>query len=166
MVKIGVISDTHLSDPREGFRLMERLAKSQLSGVDMVLHAGDIVDPLILDAFAGIPIFAVQGNMDPPTLELPMKRLVQVGSIRIGLIHGWGAKRNLEQRIAGAFYEDMPDCLVYGHSHMPVCHKRDGVLFFNPGSPTEKREAPYPSVGILNISGKEVSGEIIRLEQD
>ena len=54
------------------------------------------------------------------------------------------------------------DVIVFGHSHSPVNELRDGILFFNPGSPTDKIFAKYNSYGILTIN-KEIKGEIIRL---
>jgi hypothetical protein len=163
MVKIGVLSDTHLTDLRQGFQFLEKLAEEYLADVDMILHAGDLVEPLLLEAFGDVPVFAVRGNMDPPSANLPARRIVRAGSARIGLIHGWGPVGNLEERVAGEFFPDMPDCLVYGHSHLPVCHQKEGVLFFNPGSPTEKRQAPFRSIGILEVDQK-IHGRIIRLD--
>ncbi len=163
MIRIGVISDTHIAEPGQGLRFMESLRTRIFSTVDMILHAGDIVDPEILFAFPDIPVHAVRGNMDSPLTDLPVKRVLRVGGFCIGLIHGWGTPANLEQRLAREFADEPLDCLVYGHSHMPVCHRREGVLFFNPGSPTQNRQAPWPSVGMLELAAS-IGGRIIRLD--
>ena len=59
-------------------------------------------------------------------------------------------------------FEDV-DVIVFGHSHTPLNEVEEGVLFFNPGSPTDKVFAPYNSIGILHVD-KKIKGEIIRLE--
>jgi putative phosphoesterase len=163
MTRIGVISDTHIVEPGQGLRFMESLRTRIFSEADMILHAGDIVNPEILCAFFDIPVHAVRGNMDSSLCDFPVKRVLGIGGFRIGLIHGWGAPSGLEQRLVREFTDEKLDCLVYGHSHMPACHRRDGVLFFNPGSPTQKRHAPWPSVGMLELSAS-IDGRIIRLE--
>ncbi len=162
MIKIGVLSDTHIAEPGQGLRFMESLRTRILSAADVILHAGDIVEPEILYAFFDIPVHAVRGNMDSPLTGLPVKCVLRIGGFRIGLIHGWGAQAGLEQRLAREFADESLDCLVYGHSHMPVCHRREGMLFFNPGSPTQNRQAPWPSVGMLELSAS-IDGRIIRL---
>jgi hypothetical protein len=127
----------------------------------MILHAGDFTGPDVYDflsSLAGGNVFAVCGNMDPPELAkvLPAKRIIDAAEVKIGLIHGWGAPHDLEERIERSFAGDDLDCLVYGHSHNPANHRRHGMLFFNPGSANA-------SIGYLHISGKEVRGEIVRL---
>jgi putative phosphoesterase len=163
MTRIGVISDTHIAETAQGLRFMESLRTRFFPEADMVLHAGDIVEPEILCAFHDIPVHAVRGNMDSPLIDLPVKRVFSIEGFRIGLIHGWGAPTGLEQRLGREFADEKLDCLVYGHSHMPVCHRREGVLFFNPGSPTRNRRPPWPSVGMLEISDS-IDGRIIRLD--
>lgn len=149
-MRIGVLSDTHLCGPEEPLAatILEKLA-----GVDIILHAGDIVHPSVIDLLETIaPVHAVRGNMDLPALQdtLPVIRIVEAGPFRIGLIHGWGPPEGMEERIRGEF--DGVHCIVYGHSHYPVCHMKDGILFFNPGSSTDRRWAPYCSIGFLDVS--------------
>jgi len=159
-MKIGVISDTHLtaSDDR-----LEKIVGDHFQDVDVILHAGDIVDLEVLDAFGDRKVYAVSGNMDPdPVRQLfPEKRVLKIEGRRIGLIHGWGSPNGLEEKILQEF-EDVA-CIVYGHTHRAVNEMRDGVLFFNPGSPTDRRFAKHNSVGILEI-GEEIVGTIIDLD--
>jgi hypothetical protein len=162
MIRIGVLSDTHFQDPGTGFAFLHDLLDGCFRGVDAILHAGDIVNPEVLLAFAGRTVHAVRGNMDPPVRGIPVRKVVEAGGFRIGLIHGWGSPEKLEERILREFQGECLDCLVYGHSHQPVCHQRDGILFFNPGSPTDRRRAPYHSVGILQVSDR-IEGRIIRV---
>lgn len=160
MMKIGVLSDTHLHNPDDE---LPAAVIEMFRGVDMVLHAGDITHPSVIDFLQTIaPTHAVLGNMDDVHLlgTLPLKKVVEAGSFRIGLIHGWGAPDGLEERVEKEF--DDVHCIVYGHTHYPACHYRNGILFLNPGSPTDRRWAPYCSIGILHISDT-LQGRIVRL---
>ncbi|MFH0813468.1 MAG: metallophosphoesterase family protein [Pseudomonadota bacterium] len=158
-MKIGVISDTHLRDYSPE---LKRTVDTYFHDVDMILHAGDIVDMNVLDVFLPKQVEAVAGNMDPFTVtkHLPEKKVIKVGHYKIGLIHGWGAPIGLEDRIRKKF-KDI-DCLVYGHTHYPVNRIIDGVLFFNPGSPTDRRFIKKNTLGILEINDK-ITGKIINL---
>ncbi|MBW2504892.1 MAG: metallophosphoesterase [Deltaproteobacteria bacterium] len=164
IIRVGVISDSHLRDTAESILLLEGLIESYLQPIDVLLHAGDLIAPGLLDHFEGFPVYAVRGNMDPATTDLPYKRIVQIGPVRIGLIHGWGPAGGLEQAVLNEFSDNRLDCLVYGHTHRPVCHHKGGLLFFNPGSPTDKRGMKYHTVGLLEIAGTEIRGKIIQID--
>lgn len=162
-LRIGVLSDTHLPDTGDARAFLLDLVESVLAPVDLILHAGDLVAPDLLSVFDAYPFHAVRGNMDPVTAGVPLKKVINVGGLTIGMIHGWGPPRGLEDRIYADFSSVSLDCLVYGHSHRPACHQRDGVLFFNPGSAMDKRCMGYHSVGLLEI-GDDIQGTIIRLD--
>ncbi len=162
-VRIGVLSDTHLPDSVDAHAFLDNLVENVLAPVDMILHAGDLVAPELLDAFADYPVHAVRGNMDPPIKGVPIKKVINVGGFTIGLIHGWGPPEGIEERAYAEFSSTSLDCLVYGHSHQPACHHDDGVLFFNPGSATDRRSMEYYSVGLLEIDS-DIRGTIIRLD--
>ena len=157
---LGVISDTHISGtekeiPAEVYQIFKQ--------VDLILHAGDLVDLITLDLLNVLaPVRAVAGNMDLPETKgvLPAKQEIEVGPFRLGLIHGWGAPTGIRKRIIRSF--TTIDCCVYGHTHAPYNQVEDGVLFFNPGSATDTVFAPYRSIGLLKI-GDSIEGEIIRL---
>lgn len=159
MTRIGVISDTHLAGSNERLKL---IAQRFFSDVDLVLHAGDLVDISVLDAFCGKKVKAVCGNMDPPSVVkvLPETLVLELDGFKIGLMHGWGRPFNLEDKLLKALGK--VDCLVYGHTHRHANSERDGVLFFNPGSAADKRFCNVNSVGIIEIDGK-VTGKIIEL---
>ncbi|NIY15820.1 MAG: hypothetical protein GWM98_13445, partial [Nitrospinaceae bacterium] len=91
---------------------------------------------------------AVRGNMDPFVQGVPVKRVIEFAGHRIGLIHGWGPPEGLENRLLKEFCGENLDALVYGHSHYPANHECNGMLFFNPGSVTDKRRADHCSVGV------------------
>lgn len=160
-MKIGVLSDTHVTSAAE----IPAEAIESIRGVDMILHAGDIVALSVIDELRTIAdVHAVCGNMDPTVTrqELPSKTTIQAGGRRIGLVHGSGAPLGLHQRVRVLF--DDVDAIVFGHSHRPMSEMVDGVLMFNPGSPTDVRFAPYRSLGILNIEGDKILGAIVRLD--
>jgi len=160
IMKVGVISDTHLDVPDSS---LEKIVEDYFHDVDLVLHAGDMVELNVLDVFKGKEVYAVVGNMDRDSVreKFPVKRILEFEGRRIGLIHGWGSPFGLEEKIMLEF--DEVDCIVYGHTHRAMNEVRDGILLFNPGSPTDQRFAEHNSVGILDI-GAEISGSIIEFD--
>jgi len=156
-MKIGVISDTHFSQSSPD---LEELVKGPFKDVEMILHAGDITELAVLEAFAGKNVFAVCGNMDSPAVrkQLPTRRVLETGKFKIGLIHGWGGPGGIEGRIAREF--EGVDCIVYGHTHTPTQVKdRQGVFFFNPGAFGGGWAPGSRSVGVLELGGQ-ISGQI------
>ena len=158
-MKIGVISDTHLDNFSE--HLGERILK-HFKGVDMILHAGDVVELSVLDFFADKEVKLVAGNMDSWEIKqsAPIKQVIQIEGYKLGLIHGWGSPVGIEDRILKEF--DDIDILVYGHTHNAASFTKSGVQFFNPGSPTDKRFTTKNTIGILNI-GNQISSQIITI---
>jgi uncharacterized protein len=152
---IGVVSDTHL--PRFGKTLPVPLLRGlKKAGVQAIVHCGDLTEALALDLLHELaPVFAVAGNNDSKPLQrlLPKLRLLEVGSVRIGVVHGHaGRGRTTMDRAFNAFAEERVDAVLFGHSHIPFRFRRHGVLLFNPGSPTDKRMNPAYTYGILRIS--------------
>ena len=162
--RIGVVSDTHV--PLRA-RCLPPDVLSRLDGVDLILHAGDLVDESVLvDLQALAPVVAVAGNMDPPHLHerLGRRKLLQLGSLQIGLIHGDGMRRATRQRAEEAFREYQPQAVIFGHSHQPLCDYSGNMLMFNPGSCVDPRWAGRPSYGILEVDRSDgVFGEIFYL---
>ncbi|MCJ7664051.1 MAG: metallophosphoesterase [Desulfobacterales bacterium] len=160
---IGVLSDTHLDNLTEGFM---SLAEDRFSDCDMVVHAGDFTSPAVycyLNKVTAGNLVAVYGNMDPPELRrlLPERIIFKKLGIKIGVTHGWGGPQDLEAKIVKLFQDDGVRCIIYGHSHSGVNHNVDNVLFFNPGSPTDKYHAKITSIGYISIRDNEISGEIV-----
>lgn len=163
MTRIGVISDTHLADTGDSLAFLLKIAEDHFQGAELILHAGDIVAPSVLAAFTPLPVFAVRGNMDPATPDIPIKRIIEVNGCRIGLMHGWGPPESLLERVQGEFHDMRLNALVFGHSHVPMCEWSDGMLLFNPGSATDRRGMPFASVGVLEIDNGVMSGRIVAL---
>ncbi len=160
-IRIGVLSDTHIPGRA---RTLPPVVFAGLQGVDMLLHAGDITRLDVLGELAAIaPVQAVHGNMDPLLVrqQLPHKLVVQVGSHRIGLIHGDGTGLSTPERVYRIFSKEQVDAAVFGHSHQPYNERRQGLLLFNPGSPTDRRFCPQFSYGILTITENGITGEIV-----
>ncbi len=161
-MKIGVLSDTHLHRVTPDFR---KLCQNRLGDVDLILHAGDMVELEVYDFLASLKprVEAVQGNMDEGKLRgrLPMKKVLNLEGLRIGLIHGWGPAAGLEERLRPEFEEI--DCLVFGHSHKAAHYRQGGILFFNPGSASGKGFWGKPTLGYLHLKDSKIEAEIVEL---
>jgi len=159
-MRVGVLSDTHVPTVA---RFLPAVIFDIFKGVDLILHAGDILDMSVLDELRAIaPVEAVAGNMDDSEahLKLPQKKIIPLGIFKAGLIHG-KYKIDIQREMIRKEFDDV-DLIVYGHSHTPFWGKVNGVFFLNPGSPTDKRYAPYNSVAVLE-AGEELKAEIIRI---
>lgn len=161
-MRIGVISDTHI--PRACPNLPPKIVEA-FKSVDMILHAGDLVEIKVLrDLEKLAKTVAVYGNMDDAEArrQLRDREIIKAGGFTIGLIHGCGPTINIIDRVQKEFPEKV-DVIVFGHSHTPVNVVKNGTLFFNPGSPTDKIFAKFNSYGILTVAN-EIKGEIIRID--
>ena len=108
-------------------------------------------------------VIAVAGNMDNPEVKskYPVKELFKVGVFKVGLMHGYGAPGNLISVLEDAFKLDAPDLIIFGHSHKAFNERVNGVLFFNPGSATDK-VAEDNSYGIIEITDR-INGRLIKI---
>ncbi|MCM8760644.1 MAG: metallophosphatase family protein [Candidatus Omnitrophica bacterium] len=160
-MRILVLSDTHI--PRVAEDLPAVIYKD-IKSMDMLIHAGDFVD---YDFFAKLKklkkLYAVAGNMDCAELRrsLNSKEVISVGKFKIGLIHGYGAPRDIMETVRSEF--GSVDAIVFGHSHVAVNITKEGVLFFNPGSPTDTIFTDTNSYGILEVTDKKIEGKILTL---
>lgn len=161
MLRIAIVSDTHA--PRF-WKAMPPAVAAQLEDVDVILHAGDVCVPSVLDELAAhAPVHVVRGNNDGPdvaawgattTLEL------ELDGVRIAMIHDSGAKQGRAARMRRLFPD--ADLVVFGHSHIPWDTEDAGQRLFNPGSPTDKRRQPRGTMGRLVVdAGRIVSLEIV-----
>ncbi|CAN5837094.1 metallophosphoesterase [soil metagenome] len=164
MTRELVLADTHIG-PRSSRRLPD-VVSEELGRADVVLHAGDVLVPDLLDELGGFAtVHAVLGNNDDGVLagRLPETRVVDLGGVAVGLIHDSGPTKGREGRLRRRF----PDAavVVFGHSHQPVdTLGNDGQRLFNPGSPTERRRAPSRTYGILEArAGRLIRHQIIDL---
>lgn len=79
------------------------------------------------------------------------KRIIVLNNYNFGIFHGHGSKGKTRERALECFRNDRVDCIIFGHSHNPVCAYEGRILLFNPGSPTDKRKNQYYSFGLLEI---------------
>lgn len=156
MTAIGVVSDTHFSSPSQTLPAAVQDGFIQ-AGVEMILHAGDIVNPdTLLNMEMIAPVLAVRGNIfDRHDDRLaPLKRIITVEDCTIGMVHVFHPPPE-------TVFGQKVDCVVFGHTHRPENKVRQGVLHFNPGSPTQRRRERAHSYGILSVEGKKIKGKII-----
>ena len=154
-----VLADTHI--PRRAKSLPEGLVP-HLNKADLVLHAGDLMDPALLHELAAFaPVRAVRGNLDPPDADLPETQEFEFGGARIAILHDSGRREGRRKRLLRRF----PDArvVIFGHSHIPFLEDEDGLLLLNPGSPTDKRRQPRHTFALLCIEEGSVRAEIVAL---
>ena len=136
---VGLISDTH--------GLLRPQALSALEGSDLIIHAGDVGAPQILETLKTLaPVFAVRGNVDtdPWALALPETEVVEMDRATLYVLHDVHA---LDLNPAAAGFQ----IVVSGHSHKPSRTERGGVLFLNPGSAGPRRFDLPVTVGLLRL---------------
>lgn len=159
-MRIVVVSDTHSEKiPKP---LLEDIKKS-----DLVIHVGDFVDIGVLNMLKALKdVRAVYGNMDGLELRhvLPRQEIFQCENVRIGLIHGEGSPDGIVPRVMEHFQGEDLQAIVFGHTHEAMNETIGGVLFFNPGSPTDTVRAAFRSYGILEVNGSEIKGKIVKLK--
>jgi putative phosphoesterase len=151
---IGVISDTH--------GLLRDEAIESLQGSELILHAGDVGDPRILDRLRVIaPTIAVRGNVDSGAWarSLPLTEVVEAGSLHLYMLHEV-SRLDLDPKAAGFA------AVIYGHTHRPAADDRDGVLYLNPGSAGPRRFSLPITVARLKVDGARLTQEIVELQVD
>jgi putative phosphoesterase len=149
---VGVISDTH--------GLVRPEAVAALRGSDLIIHAGDVGRPEVIEELAAIaPTFVVRGNIDQASWAagLPMTQTVDVGRLRVFVLHEI-AQLDLDPAAAGIA------AVVFGHSHQPLIETRAGVLFLNPGSAGPRRFNLPVTVARATVAGERVRAEIVELQ--
>lgn len=150
--QIGVIADTH--------GLLRPEAVQNLKGSSLIIHAGDIGKPEILEALQEIaPVIAVRGNVDkgPWAQALPASQVVEVGQHWLYVIHDLG-DLDLQPGTAGF------GAVIFGHSHQPSLETRNGVLYLNPGSAGPRRFRLPVSLALIELQGKLLRPQLIELQ--
>ncbi len=140
VTSVGLISDTH--------GLLREEALAALRGSQLIIHAGDVGKPEILDALAQLaPVVAVRGNIDRGAWasELPATAIVEAGPATIFVLHDL-QELDLDPAAAGI------QIVVSGHSHQPGRTERSGVLYINPGSAGPRRFKLPVTVARLDLA--------------
>jgi uncharacterized protein len=162
-LRVVVTGDTHLGPRRRGPLPPALLAAC--AEADRILHTGDVVDVGLLDELAALaPLDGVAGNCDGWDVadRVPVEQTVEIGGVLVALLHDPGPVRDRRERLRARFPQARAVC--FGHTHLPACDDRDGLLLLNPGSPTERRRAPWHSYAELTIGpGAALEARIVRL---
>ena len=149
---VGVISDTH--------GLLRPEVFAPLKGAELIIHAGDIGPPEIIEALETLaPVHVVRGNCDHGTWanNLPKTHVSSFDGVNVYVIHDIG-RLNVDPRGAGFA------AVIYGHSHEPRIEDRNGVLFLNPGSAGPRRFSLPVSVARLRVGTEGLEAEIVELD--
>lgn len=158
-MKIAVISDTH------GYVKQCIDALKKIDEISLIIHLGDYTkDVIAIRNVFDTSIVNVKGNCDPFDLETPDDTVIEVRGKKIFLTHGdlYRVKYGLNDIYYKA-KELNVDVVLFGHSHTSTMVEHDGILFFNPGSPSLPRAGTSKSIGLLYIEDNNVKGEIVNL---
>lgn len=159
-LKIGIISDTHLV---KHFEILDNFIDKNLNEVDMIIHLGDYKTIEVVDRIKKKKKFiGVSGNNDDITITnvLSESEIIEIEGWRIGLYHGCGNTKTTLENTINQFKENMPDIIVFGHSHVPIIKTEKGVLYLNPGSPFRKGKEKLYSYIILEITKHNINASL------
>lgn len=148
---VGLISDTH--------GLVRPEALRALAGAGLIVHAGDVGSPQVIEALRNIaPVVAVRGNADRDywARALPLSDIVEAGGAALYVLHDLH-ELSLDPAAAGL------SAVIYGHSHTPAIEQRAGVLYVNPGSAGPRRFHLPVSVALLDIDDGRLQARIVAL---
>ena len=150
-MRVGIISDTH--------GLLRPEAERALRGVDLIIHAGDVGHPEILNRLKAIaPVFAVRGNVDtePWAQQLPATTVVEAGKASFYVLHDL-QELDLRPEASGFHF------VVSGHTHQAEQSELKGVVYLNPGSAGPRRFHLPVTMALLELGEKPWKAEIVDL---
>ncbi len=163
VMRVVVVSDTHA--PRFWKGCPPAVAE-RLEGTDLILHAGDVCTPEVLDELSAFaPVRVVLGNNDGPEVAAwgaPETLELDLDGLRVGMIHDAGPKDGRLARMHRRF--PTAQLVIFGHSHIPLDAADDQLRILNPGSPTDKRRQPHRTLAELTVTdGRLASARILEL---
>lgn len=165
-MRIGLLSDTHLPGER---RTLWDEVRATFQGVDLILHAGDIVVPDVLDWLQELaPVLAAQGNNDRGWSDPRMAPIqtLELCGWRIAVVHDMEPEERPIAELRRLYLDgERADIFVTGHTHVERLDYREGVLQINPGSPTYPHltSTRLGTVGILELTEGALEARVIRL---
>lgn len=158
VMQVAVLADTHIKTSGKD---LPRSAYDQIRRSDAIIHAGDLVNDIILERLAQCaPVYAVMGNNDHG-VALPLHLELEFKGTNVAVVHDSGPRHGRRDRMRHLFPKAR--IVVYGHSHIPDCSDEEDLLLFNPGSPTDKRRQPDHTMGILRFNDGRFEAEIVIL---
>jgi putative phosphoesterase len=156
-MRVVALADTHA--PRR-WRSCPPAVAERLRGADLILHAGDVCVPEVLDELSGYaPVLAVAGNNDQPGVAAWGARpewSLDIGGLAGAMVHDAGPAPGRLSRLRRRF--PAARLVVFGHSHIPLDESDGRLRIFNPGSPTDRRRQPRGTIGELVID----DGRLVR----
>ena len=169
-IRIGLISDTHI--PADA-KILPPHVREAFKGTDLILHAGDIYLPSILDELETMaPVLAARGNDDgdfPQDRRFKISHVLNINGLSLGLIHRIffpGTPRDPFDKRTEKDFGQQVDIIVFGDSHVAVVARHNGILLVNPGSPTVPNGLrELGTVALLEIVGKKAEARIVQLSE-
>lgn len=158
---IGVLSDTHI--PARAKKLPDAVMEL-FAGLNAVFHAGDFIRPAVfLEIEKLAPAYGVLGNVDSADVAalVPERQSVELGGIRIGMIHDSGPTAGRRSRMNEMFPGHR--VVIFGHSHRPFIEDEGGLLLINPGSACDPRWARVPTVAILSVQDGRPKARLVEI---
>lgn len=152
-ILVGLISDTHGLVRPEVFPALE--------GVELILHAGDVGEDVLVELNAIAPVHAVRGNTDPagfPGLEDALE--LELGGLSVHVSHGHEVGAPTPAKLLATYSADV---IVYGHTHKQSVVHADGRWVINPGAAGAQRFKLKPSVARMTIADGKVGVELVEL---
>jgi uncharacterized protein len=148
---IAIVADTH--------GLVRESVLHALEDVDLILHAGDVGHPRVLDQLRQCaPVVAIRGNVDAQTLSLPVTEVVSVHQRLVYLLHSL-ADLDLNPVVAGF------SMVISGHSHKPLIRKKEGVWYVNPGSIGPRRFNLPISFALADFGAEQIDVKLKELAE-
>lgn len=178
-MRIGLISDTHLTDPGTD---LDPGVYRHFQRVDRIFHLGDIYDTFVLDRLEELaPVTGIRAYPDPTDPRLKPIQVIEIEGLALGLIHNLGFPETSINTDVGIVLPSRPplqdiltrkfgrrlDVVIFGDTHEELVEEQQGVLFINPGSPTFpgiKHALGSPgTIAMLEITDGTPSAHIIQL---
>ncbi|QCC46624.1 metallophosphoesterase family protein [Halobellus limi] len=160
-VELALVSDTHVPSRADS---IPAWVEDRIRAADHVVHAGDFDSAAAYERIVDLAggegsLTAVVGNIDPPSLDLPVVETLRVEDVAFVLTHGAGPRRGYESRVAETVRkEGGPEAVgVAGHTHEPLDEVVDGVRLLNPGSATGAPPGSEPTMYAATVDGEAVS---------
>jgi len=161
-MRVAIIGDTHVPSRAEG---IPGWVREEVDRADRTIHTGDFDSERAYDEVVAMTddLTAVEGNMDPSSLDLPEVATLDVERVRFVVTHGTGDLERYEARVAETVAEHAADDRttigISGHTHQRMDQVRAGHRLLNPGSATGASPAPDTSMMVAEVDGSTVEIE-------
>jgi uncharacterized protein len=156
-VRLGLLGDTHVDFATVGDEVYVEFVEA---GVTHIIVCGDVGGPALVERLQAIaPTSLVRGGADDVGIG-PDRLVVDVGGLKIGVIHMLPGSTDDAEAIARLFGEPV-SVVAHGGTHAGAITEVDGVLLVNPGSPNLPAEGAARSVAIVDFDGTEPKAKLV-----